>query len=183
MNACEPVGGFVPHGLIHVAVQDRADGATCAMMHAVVELEVADEELGFLDVVVQGVQLRLVQTVVLTEFRVEALQRFEVFPLACLEQRLAEVQIADVVGARRAAEQRQGELQPDGPGDGSGHGYQSLRAIGDLPELGSTVMPIRAGSMPLSKVKRSAWAKSLPLGSLPSTETSRAWVPMGRLPM
>ena len=72
---------LVAHGLVDVAFEHRADRAAGAMVHAVVELEVADVELGCADVVVQRVELRLVESVILAELGVESLQRVEVVAL------------------------------------------------------------------------------------------------------
>jgi hypothetical protein len=52
------------------------------MVHAVVELEVADIELRGGEVVMESVARRLVDAPMLCQFRVEPLERFEVMALA-----------------------------------------------------------------------------------------------------
>ncbi len=61
VNAREAIGRFVAHGFVHCAFEHGLDGAAGALMHAVVELEVADRELGLADVKVQRVALRLIE--------------------------------------------------------------------------------------------------------------------------
>src|SRR5256885_8652325 len=63
-------------------------------MHPVVELEVADRELGVAQVVIERVELGLVERAMLAELGVDALERIEEVALARVVQRLAEVHIA-----------------------------------------------------------------------------------------
>jgi hypothetical protein len=73
----ESVGGFVAHLVRDVGLEHRLDRAAGPVVHPVVELEVTDVELGVADVEVQRVEPRLVEAVVLAEFRVEPLERVE----------------------------------------------------------------------------------------------------------
>ena len=84
---------LVAHGLLDIAFQHCADRASGAMVHAVVELEIADVELGGTDVVVQRVVLRFVEPVILAELGIEALERVEVVPLVGVKERLPEVEV------------------------------------------------------------------------------------------
>jgi hypothetical protein len=123
VDARQAEGGLVAHHLVDVAFQHRADCAARPMMHAVVELEVADVELGGADVVVQRVELRLVEPMVLAELGVEALQRVEVVTLIGVEQRLSEIEIAQVTlrcrrirprsGRRRTGGERRRQPEPE----------------------------------------------------------------------
>ena len=54
----EPVRRVVPHRVVHVGLEHGLDRATGAVVHAIVELEVADRELRALDVVLERVERR-----------------------------------------------------------------------------------------------------------------------------
>ena len=56
VDARQPEGRLVAHRLVDVAFEHRLDRAAGAVVHAVVELEVADRELGAVDVVVERVE-------------------------------------------------------------------------------------------------------------------------------
>ena len=88
MDARETERGFIADDLVDVRFQHRLDGAAGAMVHAVVELEVADIELRGGAVVMKRVALRLVDVPTLRQFRVEPLERFEVAALRRLEDQL-----------------------------------------------------------------------------------------------
>ena len=103
----QPECGLVAHRLVHVAFEHRADRAAGAVVHAVVELEVADRELGAVDVVMQRAERRLVEPVMLRELGVESHERVEELALVGREQRLAEVEIPDL-GARGGAGRERG---------------------------------------------------------------------------
>ncbi len=94
VDAREPERGLISYGFIDGAFEHRLDGAPGAEVHAVVELEVADREFGIVDVVVQRIELRLVQTMVLGELGVEALQSLEVLSLVGVIERLAEIEVS-----------------------------------------------------------------------------------------
>jgi hypothetical protein len=62
-------------------------------MHSIVELEITDGELGLADVVMQGVKLRLVQAVVLSQLGVQSRDGIEVLALIGIVEGLAEIEI------------------------------------------------------------------------------------------
>ena len=144
------------------------------MVHAVVELEVADREFGAVDVIVQRIESGLVETVVLGELGVEPLERIEILSLVGVIERLAEIEVlnsAPTAGrapspkARPSSEQRVGAF--------ASSIYHSPSAIGALPESGpASVSPTSFGFTSLRKVKCSVRLKSAPPSSLPSTSTS-----------
>jgi len=68
------------------------------VVHAVVELEVADREVRVIDVMVEGVQLGLVDRAVLGDLDIEAFERLEVALLVGVVERLSEVEILEVAG-------------------------------------------------------------------------------------
>ena len=106
MNASEPERGVVADGFVDCTLQNRGDRAPGAMVHAIVQLEVADRELRLAQVVVQRIECRLVDRAMLPELRVEPLERFEEVPLLRVVDRLAEIEIAGlrrVVGGRTRA--------------------------------------------------------------------------------
>ena len=78
----EPISGLVAHCFVDRALEHRRDRAAGAVVHPVVELEVADGELRVVQVVVQRVERRLVDAAMLAELGVEPLQRVEEMALA-----------------------------------------------------------------------------------------------------
>ncbi len=88
---------FVAHLLVDVGLEHGLDGPARAMVHAVAQLEVTDVEVRALDERVQGVELGLVDAVVLGDLRVETLQRFEPVLLVRVVQRLSEVEVFGTV--------------------------------------------------------------------------------------
>ena len=125
VNAREAKGRFVAHGFVDCAVEHGLDGAAGAMMHAVVELEVADRELGFADVKLQRIALRLVDAVVQGELRIEPLQRLEVVALVRVIERLAEIQIAQILARARTRGERARQAEPDDESRARHARYQS----------------------------------------------------------
>jgi hypothetical protein len=100
----EPVRRLVADGLVDGAFENRLDRAARAQMHPVVELEVADGELGLPDVVGQRVEAGLVEPVVHRELGVQALERVEEVSLVGVVERLAEVEVPELgahAGLRR----------------------------------------------------------------------------------
>src|SRR5215471_1525749 len=93
VNAGEPEGGFISYGIIDGAFEDPLDGAPCAVMHAVVELEIADREFGVVDVIVKRIEFRFIQTMVLGKFGVEPLDCFEILSLVGVIERLSEEEV------------------------------------------------------------------------------------------
>jgi hypothetical protein len=81
MDAGEPEGRFVSYGLIDGTVKHSLDSAPSFVVHAVIELEIANREFGLVDVVVKRVELGIVQTVVLCKFSIEPLDCFEILAL------------------------------------------------------------------------------------------------------
>ena len=111
VDARQPKGGFVAHALLDVALEHRLDGAPGALVHAVVELEVADRKFRLLDVIVERIELRLVDAAVLGELGVEPLQRLEVVALIGVIERLSEIEVLQVGSRRRARGQQGGQRQ------------------------------------------------------------------------
>ena len=99
----EPIRGIVAHGFVDCALEHGRDRAAGAMVHAIVELEVADGELRLAQVAVQRIERRLVDAAMLAELGVEPLERFEEVPLLRVVQRLAEIPVARDGLARRPA--------------------------------------------------------------------------------
>jgi hypothetical protein len=91
-----PVSGLVSYGFIDGAFEHRPDGTSCAVVHTVVELEVADRELGVVEVIVKRIEVRLVETTVLGKLGVEPLERFEIPSLVGVIERLAEIGVPQV---------------------------------------------------------------------------------------
>ena len=142
VDAGEPERGLVSYGFIDGAFEHRLDGAPCAVVHAVVELEVADREFGVVDVIVQRIEFGLVETVVHGEFGVEPLDCIEELSLVGVIERLAEIEVPQVSGpsAGRAASTR---ARPSPISRRAARiDYHSPSAIGVLPE------PIRPVSVP-----------------------------------
>ena len=133
-------------------------------MHPVVELEVADVEFGRADVVVQRVEIGFVQPVVLAEFGVESLERVEEAALVGVVQRLAEVQVPQVVGHDGSGRQRGRDDGPEQPIWRSYHPRHQLpSSTGARPESGpARVRPTSFGSTPLLNVNCPVWLKSAP---------------------
>ena len=104
MDSGESECGLVSHGLVDRAFEHRLDGATRALVHAVVELEVADGELGVVDVKVKRVESGLVESVIHRQLRVEPLDCIEELSLVARGQRLAEIQVFQVNGRGRGGE-------------------------------------------------------------------------------
>ncbi len=100
MDTREPKGGFVAHAFVDVAFEHGGDRAAGSMVHPVTQLEVADRELRLVDVMVQRVERRLVQAVVLRELGVEPFQRIEVASLIRVVERFPEIQIPETVVRR-----------------------------------------------------------------------------------
>ena len=111
VDAGEPERGLVSHGFIDGAFEHRLDGAPGAVVHAVVELEVADREFGVVDVIVQRIEFGLVETAVHGELGVEPLERIEELSLLRVVERLAEIEVVQRLVARATAgrsDQRRG---------------------------------------------------------------------------
>ncbi len=111
VDAGEPESGLVAYGFIDGAFEHRLDGAPRAVVHAVVELEVADRELGVVDVVVKRIESGLVETAVLRELGVEPLECIEELSLVSVIERLAEIEVPEVFpeGRRDCESQSQAE--------------------------------------------------------------------------
>jgi hypothetical protein len=158
VDAREPERRFVAHRVVDIAFEHGADRAACTMVHAVVELEVADVELGRADVVVQRVVLRLVEPVILAEFSVESLQRVEVVALVRVEQGLSEVEVPELVAQRRTRGEYRSQSEPEQPQGRPLHDYQSPISIAGLPDSGpASVTPTSLGSTPLRNAKLPLW--------------------------
>src|SRR5690242_12132791 len=96
LNACEPERSFVSYGIIHGPFEHPLDSAPSAVVHSVIELEITNGEFGIIDVIVESIEFRLVQVVVLSEFGVESLDCFEILSLVGVIERFAKEDILDV---------------------------------------------------------------------------------------
>jgi hypothetical protein len=97
VNACEPERGFISYGIIDGAFEHPLDGAPCAVMHAVVEFEIADREFGVVDVIVKRIEFWLVQTVILGKFSVKPLDCLEILSLVGVIDGLSEKEVLQLV--------------------------------------------------------------------------------------
>src|SRR6185369_1439795 len=70
VNASESERSFVSHGFIDGALEHGLDGAACAVVHTVVQLEITYVEFGIVDVIVQRIELGLIETSVHRELGV-----------------------------------------------------------------------------------------------------------------
>jgi hypothetical protein len=84
------------------------------MVHAITQLEIAKIELGFIDVGIQRVEFRLVNTVVLQDFRVKPFERLEEVPLVRVVKRLAEIEVFEFLAIGRKCTQTQKHKEPGG---------------------------------------------------------------------
>ena len=94
VDAGEPERGLVSHRFIDGTLEHCLDSAPGAVVHAVIEFEVADREFGVIDVVVQRVEFGLVKTVVHAKLGVEPLDCIEILPLKGVIERLAEIEVS-----------------------------------------------------------------------------------------
>src|SRR5215510_3795065 len=94
MNAGKPERRLVSYGFIDGTLEHCLDSSPCAVVHAVVEFEVADREFSVIDVEVQCVELGLVKKVVHAKLGVEPLDCIEILPLEGVIERLAEIEVS-----------------------------------------------------------------------------------------
>src|SRR5258708_37085567 len=113
VNAGEPERGLVSSRLIDGPFEHRLDGAPCALVHAIVELKVADREFGVVDVIVKRIKFGFVQNVVLGELGVEPLECIEILSLVGVIERLAEIEVPQVAARGRTGGKSQGEAESD----------------------------------------------------------------------
>ena len=115
VDAGEPERGLVSHGFIDGAFEHRLDGAPGALVHAVVELEVADRKFGVVDVIVQRIEFGLVETAIHRELGVEPLECIEKLSLVGVIERLAEIEVLQVAARRWKGGKSQGQTESDEP--------------------------------------------------------------------
>jgi hypothetical protein len=84
-------------------------------VHAVVELEVADREFGVVNVIVQSIEFRMVETAVQGNLGVESLERIEIPSLPGVIERLAEIEVPQVAACGRTGGKSQGQAKSDEP--------------------------------------------------------------------
>src|SRR5690242_14909886 len=113
MDAGEPECGLVSYRLIDGAFEHRLDGAPRALVHAVVELKIADREFGIVDVIMKRVEFGFVQNVVLGELSVEPLECIEILPLVSVIERLAKIEVPQVAAGGRRDGKSQGQGESD----------------------------------------------------------------------
>ena len=117
VNASEPERGFISYGFIDGAFKHSLNGAPGSVVHAVVELEIADREFGLIDVIVKRIESWLVQTVVLCEFSVEPLDCFEILALIGVIEGFVEKEVVFMVattGCQPASRPQQGRVRQPG---------------------------------------------------------------------
>jgi hypothetical protein len=184
VDPCQPVRRLVADFLVDVRLEHRLDRAPGAMVHAVVQLEIAHVELRVADVGIQRVEAGLVEPVVLAEFRIETLERVEIVALVRVVQRFAEVQVAQVGAHARARRQRAGNGHREQWTGRSRHSlHQWPSSIGARPESGpASVSPTIFGPTSLLNENCAVRLKSAPPADLPSTCTSSLWSPLATLP-
>ena len=197
VDARETIRGVVAHDLVDCAFEHGRDRAPGAVVHSVVELEVADGELRLAQIVVQRVERRLVDGAMLAELGVEPLERFEEMALLRVVQRFAEIPVAarsllSSAGGRAAATaarpqasrpnsvlaRMEGLVRRSRLRAGAAYHSPSSIAAGPL-----SAMPSSFGSTPLSNANVSVLLKSSPLVVLPLIETSISCAPVGTLPV
>ena len=84
---------FVSNRLVDITLENGFDRASCALVHSVGQLEVAYGEIGLVDLIVQWVQFRVVETIELPEFGVQAADGVEIVALRCLVVGLTQIEI------------------------------------------------------------------------------------------
>ncbi len=105
----QPVPGLVAHRLFDVPLDDRRDRPPGPTVHAVGQFEISDGELGLTDVAVEGVELRLIEAVVLRQLGVEPGNGLEPLPLIGVVQGLAEIEVLQF--SRRLGTGRRGRCR------------------------------------------------------------------------
>src|SRR5260370_40347341 len=105
----EPERGLGSRRRIDGAFERRVDGAPRALVHAIVELEVADRKFGVVDGIVKRIEFGFVQNVVLRELRVEPLECIEILSLVGGIERLAEIGVPQVAARDRTGSKSQGQ--------------------------------------------------------------------------
>src|SRR5947207_7131140 len=113
MDARKPERGLVSYGRIDGAFEPRLGRAPCALVHAVVELKVADREFGVVDVIVKRIELGFVQNVVLGELGVEPSECIKILSLVGVIERLAEIEVPQVAARGRTGGKSQGQAESD----------------------------------------------------------------------
>ena len=96
VDAGEPERRLVSYGFIDGTLEHCLNGAPCAVVHAVVEFEVADREFGVIDMVMKRVEFGLVKIMVHAKLDVEPLDCIEILPLEGVIERLAEIEVSQV---------------------------------------------------------------------------------------
>jgi hypothetical protein len=94
VDAREAISRVVAYALVDGTFEDRGDRTPRAVMHTVVELEIADGEFGFAETVVQRIEHGLIDGAMLPELGVEPFERFEKVALLGVVQGFAKVPIA-----------------------------------------------------------------------------------------
>ena len=89
----KPVGSVVAYLFVDSAFEDRTDRASCPMMHAVAEFEIAERKFRVVDVGVKRVEFRFVDVRVLPDLGIQTFQCLEVVTLVRIVQCFAEIEI------------------------------------------------------------------------------------------
>jgi hypothetical protein len=171
VDAREPIRGFVANFVIDVGFEHRLDRTTRAVVHAVVELEVANVELRVANVENGVVEARFVEAVVLAELRVEPRQRVEELPLVGMVERFRRN------AGRAGLEPRRAPQPPRARWQCPVHGSVRESRVSPVADLDrgatrfgpDTVSPTSFGPTALLNVNWSLRLKSARTWTLPST--------------
>ena len=101
VNSGQTVDGLVTHRFRHIAFDDRCDGATGAAMHAVGQFEIPHIEFRFIEMVVEGIELRLINVVMLKKLGIEPGNGIEPLPLKGMVKRFPEEKVLHLLRSRR----------------------------------------------------------------------------------
>src|SRR5262249_30864762 len=93
---------LISHGFIDGTLEHPLDRASGALVHAVVQFEVADRKLGVADVIVESIECGLVDSSMQRDLGIEPLECIEILSLVGAIERLSEIEIFQVgqVGGR-----------------------------------------------------------------------------------
>ena len=94
MNSSEPVGCIGTRCRINISFEYSANCASRSMVHSIAKFEVADRKLGLSQIGIETVECWFIDRVMLSEFGVESLERFEVGTLIGVEESLPVVGIS-----------------------------------------------------------------------------------------
>ena len=127
-----------------------AHGPTGPLVHPVAQLEITDGELRLVDMEGQGIQGRLVQPVMLGEFRVHAFQGLEIQALPGVVEGFAKERVFEFPARSRPGREQARDGANDRTDGTVHHDYQSPTLTPEPPEPTSArVRPTSLGSTSL----------------------------------